>query len=103
MGLFSTAPQIGFAFAISKVIALNLYDLLLLIYIFVRWFMAFFSYYLPYNYRSSNDCDSNSCRCFSLLKTIAKSKGKRSPSPLGAKKKKHKENNKAKKQRTDTK
>ena len=91
MGLFSTAPQIVFAFAISKVIALNLYDLL--VYIFVRWFMASFSYYSPYNFRPSNDCDSYSCRCFSLLNTIVKSKDKLSPWPLGARKKNHKEYN----------
>ena len=30
----------------------------------------------PYSYRSSNYCESNSCRSYSLLKAIAKRKGK---------------------------
>ena len=93
MGLFSTAPQIVFALSKAKVVALNLYDLLVLIDIFVRWFMDYFSYYSPYNFRPSNDCDSYSCRCFSLLNTIVKSKDKLSPWPLGARKKNHKEYN----------
>ena len=36
--------------------------------------MASFLYCFPYSYRSSNYCDSNSCRSFTLLKALAKSK-----------------------------
>ena len=42
---------------------------------FVDWFMASFLYCFPYSYRSSNYCDSNSCRSFTLLKALAKSNG----------------------------
>jgi hypothetical protein len=35
--------------------------------------MASFLYCFPYSYRSSNYCDSNSCRSFTLLKALAKS------------------------------
>ena len=42
---------------------------------FVDWLMASFLYCLPYSYRSSNYCDSNSCRSFTLLKALAKSNG----------------------------
>ena len=41
---------------------------------FVDWFMASFLYCFPYSYRFSNYCDSNSCRSFTFLKAIAKSK-----------------------------
>ena len=41
---------------------------------FVDWSMASFLYCFPYSYRSSNYCNSNSCRSFTLLKAIAKSK-----------------------------
>ena len=41
---------------------------------FVDWFMASFLYCFTYSYLSSNYCDSNSCRSFTLLKAIAKSK-----------------------------
>ena len=37
--------------------------------------MASFLYCFPYSYRSSNYCDSNSCRSFTLLKALAKSNG----------------------------
>ena len=37
--------------------------------------MAHFLHCFPYRYRSSNYCDSNSCRSFTLLKALAKSKG----------------------------
>ena len=37
--------------------------------------MASFLYCCPYSYRSSNYCDSNSCRSFTLLKALAKSNG----------------------------
>ena len=40
---------------------------------FVDWFMASFLYCFPYSYCSSNYCDSNSCRFFTLLKALAKS------------------------------
>ena len=43
--------------------------------IFVDWFIASFLYCFPYSYRSSNYCDSNSCRSFTLLKALAKSNG----------------------------
>ena len=36
--------------------------------------MASFLYCFPYSYRSSNYCDSNICRSFTLLKALAKSK-----------------------------
>ena len=42
---------------------------------FVDWFMASFLFCFPYSYRSSNYCDSNSCRSFMLLKALAKSNG----------------------------
>ena len=42
---------------------------------FVYWFMASFLYCFPYSYCSSNYCDSNSCRTFTLLKALAKSNG----------------------------
>ena len=42
---------------------------------FVDWFMASFLYCFPYCYHSSNYCDSNSCRSFTLLKALAKSNG----------------------------
>jgi hypothetical protein len=35
--------------------------------------MASFLYCFPYSYRSSNYCDSNSCRSFTLFKALAKS------------------------------
>ena len=41
---------------------------------FVDWFMTSFLYCFPYSYCSSNYCDSNNCRFFTLLKAIAKSK-----------------------------
>ena len=41
----------------------------------IDWFMASFLYCFPYSYRSSNYCDSNSCRSFTLLKALAKSIG----------------------------
>ena len=37
--------------------------------------MASFLYCFRYSYRSSNYCDSNSCRSFTLLKALAKSNG----------------------------
>ena len=52
---------------------------------FVDWFMASFLYCFPYSYRSSNYCNSNSCRSFTFLKAIAKSKSI-SLSPLRARK-----------------
>ena len=42
---------------------------------FCRLVHGFFSVLLPYNYRSSNYCDSNSCCSFTLLKALAKSNG----------------------------
>jgi hypothetical protein len=36
--------------------------------------MVSFLYCFPYSYRSSNYCDINSCRSFTLLKALAKSK-----------------------------
>ena len=53
-------------------------DFSLLLYFcmsFVDGFMASFLYCFPYSYRSSNYCDSNSCRFFTLLKALAKSNG----------------------------
>ena len=38
---------------------------------FVEWFMTSFLYCFPYSYRSSNYCDSNSCRSFTLLKALS--------------------------------
>ena len=40
---------------------------------FVDWFIASFLYCFPSSFRSSNYCDSSSCRSFSLLKALAKS------------------------------
>ena len=37
--------------------------------------MASFLYCFRYSYRSSNYCDNNSCRSFTLLKALAKSNG----------------------------
>ena len=37
--------------------------------------MASFLYCFPNSYRSSNYCDSNNCRSFTLFKVIAKSNG----------------------------
>ena len=37
--------------------------------------MASFLYCFPFSYRSSNYCDSNSCRSCTLLKALAKSNG----------------------------
>ena len=37
--------------------------------------MASFLYCFPCSYRSSNYCDINSCRSFTLLKALAKSNG----------------------------
>ena len=42
---------------------------------FVDWFMASFLYCFLYSYRTSNYCESNSCRSFTLLKALAKSIG----------------------------
>ena len=65
LGLFSIAPHL--------VIALP--TLLQFFMSFVDWFMASFLYCFPYSYRSSNYCDnSNSCRSFTLLKALVKSK-----------------------------
>ena len=38
--------------------------------------MASLLYCFPYSYRSSNFCDSNSCRSFTLLKALVKNKGR---------------------------
>ena len=61
-------------FAIAKVIALNCCCFNFCMN-FVDSFMASFLYCFPYSYRSSNYCDSNSCRSFTLLKALAKSSG----------------------------
>ena len=37
--------------------------------------MAYFLYCFPSSFRSSNYCNSNSCRSFTLLKALAKSNG----------------------------
>ena len=59
-------------FLIAKVVALNfLLNILLWI---SRWFMASFLYCFLRNYHSSNYCDSNGCRFFTLL--IVKSNGR---------------------------
>ena len=42
---------------------------------FVYWFVASYLYCFPYSFRSSNNCDNNSCRSFMLSKAIAKSNG----------------------------
>ena len=51
---------------------LTLFYLLQFLYI---WYMASFLYCFPYSYRSSNCCNSNSCRSSTLLKALAKSNG----------------------------
>ena len=48
-------------------------SLLNFMYQFVRYFMASFLHCFPYSYCSSNYCNSNHRRSFSLLKAIAKS------------------------------
>ena len=48
--------------------------------------MASFLYCFSYSFRSPNYCDSNSCRSFTLLKALAKSKVIFSLSPLRARK-----------------
>ena len=57
-------------FAIAKLSLL----IPLLHFLYKYWFMASFLYWFPYSYRSSNYCDSNSCRYFTFLKAIAKNK-----------------------------
>ena len=42
---------------------------------FEDWYMLSFLYCFPYSYHSSNYCDSNSFRSFTLLKALAKSNG----------------------------
>ena len=42
---------------------------------FVDWFIASFLYCFPHSYRSFNYCNSISCRCFTILKALAKSNG----------------------------
>ena len=53
---------------------------------FVDWFIASFLYCFSYSYRSSNYCDSNSCRSFTLSKVLAKSNGNLSLSSLRTRK-----------------
>ena len=60
-------------FAIAKVIDLNLFASIL--NEFCRLVHGFFLYCFPYSYRSSNYCDSNIYRFFTLLKALAKSNG----------------------------
>ena len=53
-----------------------LISLLQFLYEFCRLVHGFFSVYLfQYSYRSSNYCDSYSCRSLTLLKVLAKSNG----------------------------
>ena len=75
IGLFSIAhPKvIALPTCDSKVVALNPFCFNFCIS-FVDLFMASFLYCFPYSYRSSNYCDSNICRSFTLLKALAKSK-----------------------------
>ena len=72
IGLFSIAPHLVNAPRTLRQQKLSL--LISLLLSFVDWFMTSFLYCFPYSYRSSNFCDSNSCRSFTLLKTLAKSK-----------------------------
>ena len=60
IGLFSIAPHLVIALPTMSLVDLS---------------MASFLYCFPYSYRSSNYCDSNSCRSFTLLKALAKSNG----------------------------
>ena len=61
----------SFNFAIAKVVALNLFAS---IFVSGPLFMASFLYCSFYSFCSSYYCDSNSCRSFTFLKVIAKSK-----------------------------
>ena len=67
IGFFSIAPPLVISsnFAIAK---LSL--LIHFLYKFCDWFLASFLYCFPYSYRSSNYCNSNSCRSFNLNKTV---------------------------------
>ena len=58
-------------FAIAKLSLLI--SLLQFMYEFCRLVHGFFSVLLPIQFRSSNYCDSNSCRSLRLLKALAKS------------------------------
>ena len=60
--------------------------------------MASFLYCFPYSYRSSNFCDSNKCRSFTLLKALAKSNGNHFANAFKSENEPLKKN-----QRTDTK
>ena len=74
--LFSIAPPLVIALpTLRQQKLLHLIPLLKFCINFVDQFMAYFLYCFPYSYRSSNYCDSNSCRCFTFLKAIAKRKG----------------------------
>ena len=61
--------------------------------------MSFVDWFMVHSYRSSNYCDSNSCRSFTLLKVLAKSNGNLMAIAITKKR----ETSKKKKQRTDTK
>ena len=68
----------------SKVVALNPFASF-----FVDWFIASFLYCFQYSYRSSNYCDSNSCRSFTLLKHQGRVKIHISLSPSRASRSNH--------------
>ena len=68
----SKCENIFGSFVKAKVVDLNDFNFCAS---FVDWFMASFLYCFPYCYRSSNYCDSNSLRSFTLLKALAKSNG----------------------------
>ena len=63
--IFSIAPPL--------VIALNPFASFF-VYVLEIGSWLLFLYCFPYSYRSTNYCDSNSCRSFTLLKALAKSK-----------------------------
>ena len=72
--LYSIAPHLVIALPTLRQQKLSLLiPLLQFLQSFVDWFMACFLYCFPYSSRSSNYCDSNSCRSFMLLKALAKS------------------------------
>ena len=70
IGLFFIAPHLVIALPTLRQQKLSL---LISLYEFCRLVMASFLYCFPYSYRSSNYCDSNSCRSFTLLQALAKS------------------------------
>ena len=78
IGLFSITPHLVIALPTLQQQTLSLLiSLLHFFYKFCRLVNGFFSVLLPYicSYRTSNNCNSNNCRSFTLLKAIVQSNG----------------------------